>query len=117
MKAAGLLLLLLFSPLVAAGASIVIEATALTPPVLIVAADEPVVFVNRLGLLIHIEFLGRADEHHVFQVPGRIRAVFHRVGRPAYVVHFESGRRAELGGVVDVQESRAPVGRLRCAAA
>lgn len=108
MKATGLLWLLLFSPLAAAGAEVVIEANALTPAELTVASDEAVVFVNRSGRLIHIDFLGRADEHHVFQVPGRIRATFHRVGRHPYVVHFESGPRAELRGVVNVQKSPVP---------
>ncbi len=110
MKAAGLLWLLLFSPLTAAGAEVVIGASALTPPVLTVAADEAVVFVNRSGRIVHVDFLGRTGEHHVFQVPGSIRAIFHRPGRHPYVVHFEQVPRGELRGVVDVDEPREPRG-------
>ena len=118
MKAVGMLwLLLLFSPLAAAGAEIVIEARALTPPVLTVAAEEPVAFVNRSGRIVHVEFLGREGEHHVFQVPGSIRAIFHQLGRHPYVVHFgrdlrEERRSEALRGAVDVVESRQPRGEL-----
>lgn len=109
MRAAGLLWLLLLSPLGAAGAEVVIEAGALTPQVLTIPSDEVVVFVNNSGRMVHIDFLGRADEHHVFQVAGRIRATFHRLGRHPYVVHFATGgARAELRGVVEVQASRTP---------
>jgi hypothetical protein len=102
--AAGLLWLLLVSPLSAAAA----EFGALTPTVLRVESDATVAFVNRSGRLVHINFLGQADEHHVFQIPGRIRATFHRVGSHPYVVHFESGPRTELRGLVVVQQSHAP---------
>ena len=106
MKAAGLLWLLLFSPVAAAGAEVVIEASALTPPVLTVAADEAVAFVNRSGRIVHVDFLGRTGEHHVFQVPGSIRAIFHRPGRHPYVVHLGRDRREELRGAVEVEEPR-----------
>ncbi len=112
MKAAGLLWLLLFSPPIAAGAEVVIEASALTPSVLTVAADEAVVFVNRSGRMVHVDFLGRTGEHHVFQVPGSIRAIFHRPGRHPYVVHFEPDRRGGLRGVVDVEQPREPRGDI-----
>lgn len=110
MRAAGLLGLLLFSPLTTVAAEIVIEAGALTPAVLQVEADEPVSFVNRSGRTVHVDLLGRANEHHVFQVPGRIQAVFHRAGRHSYVVHFENSRLGELRGVVDVRERTATRG-------
>jgi hypothetical protein len=87
-----------------AAAEIVIDAGALTPVVLIIESDESVTFVNRSGRVVHLEFRGRADEHHVFQVPGRIRATFQRAGRHPYVVHFETTPRAELQGVVEVRE-------------
>jgi hypothetical protein len=77
--------LLFVAPVAAAVGEIVIEVGALKPPVLIVGADEAVAFVNRSGRLVHVEFAGPGDEHHVFQVPGRIRAIFHRPGRHAYV--------------------------------
>jgi hypothetical protein len=108
MRAAGALWLLLLSPLVAAGAEIVITTDALTPAVLTVAADEPVVFLNRSSRIVHVDFLGRTGEHQVLQVPGSIRAIFHRPGRHPYVVHFEEPRRGELRGVVEVEEARDP---------
>jgi hypothetical protein len=95
---------LLATPVAGAAAEIVIDAGALTPAVLIIESDESVTFVNRSGRVVHLEFRGRADEHHVFQVPGRIRATFHRAGRHPYVVHFETAPRAELQGVVEVRE-------------
>lgn len=94
MKTAGVLWLLLLSPFVAASAEVVIDARALTPSVLTVAADEPVVFVNRSGRTVHVEFVGRKG-HHVFQVPGSIRAIFHQTGRHPYVVHFGRDLREE----------------------
>jgi hypothetical protein len=112
MRAAGVLWLLLFSPLTAAGAEVVIEASALTPPVLTVAADDAIVFVNRSGRVVHVDFLGRTGEHHLFQVPGSIRAIFHRPGRHPYVVHLGRDRREELRGAVEVEEPRASRGEL-----
>jgi plastocyanin len=99
---------LLATPVPGAAAEIVIEAGALTPALLTVESDDSVTFVNRSGRVVHLEFRGRADEHHVFQVPGRIRATFHRAGRHPYVVHFETPPRAELQGVVEVQEPASP---------
>ena len=103
---------LLATPVSGAAAEIVIDAGALTPGVLTVEADESVTFVNRSGRVVHLDFLGRADEHHVFQVPGRIRATFHRAGRHPYVVHFETAPRGELQGVVEVREPESPRSQL-----
>jgi hypothetical protein len=112
MKAVVLLWLVLLSPLAAAAAEVVIEASKVTPPVLTDAAEETVVFVNRSGRMVHVEFLGRTGEHHVFQVPGSIRAIFHRAGRHPYVLHLGRDGREELRGVVDVEEPREPRGDL-----
>jgi plastocyanin len=112
MKTAVLLWLLLLPPVAAAGTEVVIEASALTPPVLTVAADDVVVFVNRSGRIVHVDFFGRTGEHHVFQVPGSIRAIFHRAGRHPYVVHLGRDRREEMRGAVDVEEPREPRGEL-----
>jgi hypothetical protein len=68
--------------------------------------------VNRSGRVVHLEFRGPADEHHVFQVPGLIRATFHRAGRHPYIVHFETPPRAELQGIVDVREPASPRSQL-----
>jgi hypothetical protein len=108
MRAAGLLGLLLLSPLAAEGGEIVIETGALRPSILKVQSEEAVEFVNRSGRQAHVDFLGAADEHHIVPVPGRILAIFHRPGRHPYVVHLEGRRRSELRGAVDVEEPRDP---------
>jgi len=85
-----------------AAGEVVIEATALRPPVLPATAGQRVTFVNRSGRMIHLQFLGDETGHRVFQVPGEIRAVFHAVGRHDYVVHFSARREAGLRGAVEV---------------
>ena len=109
MKAAALVWLLLLSSLPVTAAEVVIEADRLAPPELTADFGETVTFVNRSARLVHIEFAPRPEGHHVFQVPGQIRATFHRSGRHPYVVHLElGGTRAALQGVVNVNESRTP---------
>ena len=109
MRVVGLLWMLLLSPLTAAGAEVVIETSALVPAELTLDSGDTVMFVNRSGHRVHIEFAPRPEGHHVFQIPGVIRATFHRAGRHPYVVHFEPGApHTELRGIVDVHESRTP---------
>jgi plastocyanin len=103
---------LLATPVAGAAAEIVIDAGALVPALLTVESDDSVTFVNRSGRVVHLEFRGPADEHHVFQVPGLIRATFHRAGRHPYIVHFETPPRAELQGIVDVREPASPRSQL-----
>ena len=55
MKAAGLLWLLLFSPLTAAGAEVVIESDRLQPRTLETLTGERVNFVNRTGRPVHLQ--------------------------------------------------------------
>ena len=86
----------------AAPGEIVIEATALQPPVLATTTGQRVAFVNRSRRMMHIQFLGDEAGHRVFQVPGEIRAVVHAVGRHDYVVHFSGRREAGLRGAVEV---------------
>ena len=86
----------------ATGEEIVVTADTLTPVVSRVALDDLVTFVNRSGRSVHVEFIGPAGEHHVFEIRGSIRAEFHRAGEHPYVVHFYAGRPAELRGVVRV---------------
>ncbi|OFW54515.1 MAG: hypothetical protein A2146_02870 [Actinobacteria bacterium RBG_16_67_10] len=89
----------------AAAAVIVIEAAALRPPVIATTVCQRVTFVTLSGRPAHVEFLpGHGDGHRVFQVPGQIWAVFNRVGRHQYVVHFSVRREADLRGAVDVAE-------------
>ena len=85
-----------------AAGEVVIEATALQPPVLATTTGQRVAFVNRSGRIMHIQFAGDEAGHRVFQVPGEIRAVFHAVGRHDYVVHFSARREAGLRGAVEV---------------
>jgi plastocyanin len=87
---------------VEAAGEVVIEATALRPPVLATTAGQPVTFVNLSGRKIHIQFLGDERGHRVSQIPGEIRATFHAAGRHDYVVHFSSRREAGLRGAVEV---------------
>lgn len=93
---------------------IIIETTGLRRPLHRTAVERPVTWVNRSGAPAHIEFVGRAGEHRVFQVPGSIWAVFHRPGLHPYVVHLEGRRRAELRGTVEVSADDAAVRALTC---
>ena len=83
---------------------IVIETSRIVPAVLKTTIERRVSFVNRSGQMVHVDFVGRSDEHHVFQVPGRIWAIFHRPGRHAYVVHFYGGRHGDLRGAVEAAD-------------
>ncbi|MDP2623230.1 MAG: hypothetical protein Q8Q29_05490 [Actinomycetota bacterium] len=85
-----------------AAGEVVIEATALRPPLLATTTGQRVTFVNRSGRMAHVQFLGDETGHGVFQVPGEIRAVFHAAGRHDYVVHFSARREASLRGAVEV---------------
>jgi len=71
--------------------TIVIEATRLQPSILRTTTEQRVTFVNRSGRPAHVDFVRRSGEHRVFQVPGRIWAIFHRAGVHPYVVHLERG--------------------------
>lgn len=82
---------------------IVIEAKALTPPVLMTEPEHRVFFVNRSGRAVHIQFLMRNDDHHhLVQAPGQIWAIFHRMGRHPFVVHFLDRTVSDLYGAVEV---------------
>ena len=81
---------------------ITITATGLQPPVLRTAPERRVTFVNRTGQLVHVDFGEKPGQHHTFQVPGQIWAIFHRPGRHVYEVHFPDGR--AVSGAVDVVE-------------
>ncbi|MBI1736533.1 MAG: hypothetical protein HYR51_15290 [Candidatus Rokubacteria bacterium] len=94
---------------------ITIGVAAVEPSTVQVALHERVVFVNRSGRAIHVEFRGPKGEHHVVPVPGAISAEFHRPGRHAYVVHFYAGSRpAELHGSIDVDHGPALVRGPEC---
>ena len=94
--------------LAAPSEQILIEATALQPPVLTTTVGHRVTFVNQAGQLAHVEFLVEhregPSEHRVFQVPGEIWAEFYRPGRHQYVVHFSNHREPDLRGAVDVAD-------------
>lgn len=83
---------------------IVVEAGVVSPPVLVTTPEHRVVFVNRSGRPIHIEFTmgDQGEQHHLFQVPDHIWAVFHRPGPHQYAVHFNRSDPSELSGVVEV---------------
>ncbi len=82
---------------------IIIEATALRPQVLLTEPERRVIFVNRSGRAVHVDFNSRDPEgHHVFQVPDRMWAIFHRPGRHPYEVHFRDPGTPDLHGAVEV---------------
>lgn len=98
-----------FAIALAAGAAeagqhqVIIEATGLRPPLLRTTVTTRVIFVNRSGRLVHIEFGGEPHGHKVFQVPGQIWATFHQPGPHPYAVHFENPA-GELRGLVEAVE-------------
>ncbi|MEI8189117.1 MAG: hypothetical protein WCI75_05330 [candidate division NC10 bacterium] len=82
---------------------VIIEATALSPEVLLTAPEGRVIFVNRSGWPVHLQFMMKnGGQHHLVQVPEQIWAVFHRVGRHAYEVHFDNHAMSDLHGAVEV---------------
>lgn len=92
-----------------------VRLSAVEPASLTVALHERVVFVNRSGRAIHVEFAGPNGEHHVAPVPGAIAAEFHRPGRHPFVVHFYAGASTvELHGFVDVEHGPAFVRSPEC---
>jgi len=75
----------------------------LEPRVVQATTAQRVVFVNRTGRIVHVQFQGKEGaRHHVYQVPGEIWAVVHYAGPHLYVVHFETDPKRELRGVVEV---------------
>jgi hypothetical protein len=91
-----------------AAADVTITRDVVEPGVLTVSVERPVTFANRARAAVHLQFVG--DEgHHLFEISGRLSAVFHRPGRHAYVVHV--GDRA-LPGAVDVQDDATTAARL-----
>jgi len=84
---------------------IIIESAALQPQVLMTAPEHKVVFINRSGQMVHIQFLMRNaenEQHHIFQVPEQIWAIFHQAGLHRYVVHFPDPTMPNLDGAVEV---------------
>jgi plastocyanin len=88
---------------------IFIERTKLIPPTLTATVGERVTFVNRSGRTVHVEFLGDAGRHRVFQIPTEIWAIFHRPGSHPYEVHFPGPKAVTLRGTVEAVED--PSGR------
>jgi plastocyanin len=97
------------APVAMAKDEIVIEGTKLNPPLFKATVGERVTFVNRSGRTVHVEFLGDAGRHRVFQVPNEIWAIFHRAGSHPYEVHFSDPRARTLRGTVEAAED--PSGR------
>lgn len=85
-----------------ADVEIVIEADRVRPETTRTTTRGRVIFANRSGRAVHVEFLDDAGRHHVAQVPGSIWATFHQPGQHPYVVHFYGGRPLELRGTVEV---------------
>ncbi len=84
---------------------VVIEATALSPQVLVTEPEHRVFFTNRSGHPVHIQFTMKnphGEQHHVVQVPYQIWAIFHQVGLHPFVVHFLDHTVPDLSGTVEV---------------
>ena len=84
---------------------ILIEANALHPEVLMTEPEHRVLFTNRSGHSVHIQFTMKnpnGEQHHIVQVPDQIWAVFHQVGRHPFVVHFLDRAVPDLSGAVEV---------------
>jgi len=85
------------------GGEIVIEASALHPEVLMTRPEHRVLFTNRSGRAVHIQFsMKNGEQHHLVQVPEQIWAIFHQFGRHPFVVHFGDPAVANLHGAVEV---------------
>lgn len=93
---------------------IVIGTGTIVPPLLRTTTERTVTFVNRTGRLVHLEFIGKPGEHRLFQVPGRISAVFHGPGRHPYVVHVGPDATAALHGAIEVENDPMPAGARTC---
>ena len=84
----------------------------LRPRTLSATVDRAITFLNRAGARVHIEF-ANDDGHRLFEIAGRVSAVFHRPGRHPYVVHM--GADTTLRGVVDVEDDpQAAAGQAIC---
>jgi len=84
---------------------IVIEAHALHPEVLMTEPEHRVLFTNRTGHAVHIQFTMKnpnGEQHHIVQVPEQIWAMFHQLGRHPFVVHFLDRALPDLRGAVEV---------------
>ena len=83
---------------------VVIESDRLTPQMLETLTGTRVVFLNRTGQPVHLQFSGELQRHEVVQVPvtGPLWAVFHRPGTHAYTVHVYGRHTVALDGVVSV---------------
>jgi len=82
---------------------ILIEAKALHPEVLMTEPEHRVLFTNRSGRSVHIQFtMKNGEQHHLVQVPEQIWAIFHQFGHHPFVVHFGDPSMANLYGAVEV---------------
>jgi hypothetical protein len=84
---------------------ILIETNALRPEVLMTVPERRVVFTNRTGHPAHIQFTMKnpnGEQHHLVQVPEQIWAIFHKVGRHPFVVHFTDRAMPDLYGAVEI---------------
>jgi hypothetical protein len=84
---------------------ILIEANALHPEVLMTEPEHRVLFTNRSGHSVRIQFIMKnpnGEKHHIVQVPEQIWAIFHQMGRHPFVVHFGDRAVPDLYGAVEI---------------
>ena len=94
---------------------IAVLSSAIEPSMVRVALDERVTFVNRSGRAIHVEMTGPEGERHLFHLYDTMWVEFHRPGRHPFVVHFYTGRRVDVRGVVDVEAETRSLPLSECA--
>ena len=84
---------------------ILIEEKALHPAVLRTEPEHRVLFTNRSGHSVHIQFTMKnpnGEKHHIVQVPEQIWAIFHTMGHHPFVVHFLDPAAPDLSGAVEI---------------
>lgn len=107
--AALLVALLAALPAPARGAVIVVvDEAELLPQQVTTSAGQPVVFVNRSGMSLHLEFIGAPEEYRILPVNGSVSGIALRQGRHPFVVRFAENPRRHLHGVVDARNSATP---------
>ncbi len=87
---------------------VIITSDEITPPTLVTATEHQVRFVNASGHPVHLQFMmpgGNGVQHHLFQVPTSIWAIFHQTGTHPYVVQFNDPLIQDLHGTVEVVAS------------
>ena len=98
------LIALCFTPAAQADpvSEVVILPAAVEPERLRTVLGATVMFRNRSGRPIEVQFVGYQAWHHVSETPKGVAVVFHQTGRHPFVVRFPGSDRAHVHGVVEI---------------